>query len=132
MTIVSIPVTSAFALPLTFIIIFLAMQVVRFRKKHKVGFGSNKNEELSRAIGAHANAIENIPLALFLLLMLELNQLDQVYLIVFGGILVIARLIHAFGLTKSIGVSFGRTYGTLITWILMLTMSGLNLFLISV
>lgn len=122
----TIPVTSIFALCLTLLIIYLAMQVVRNRRKYRVAYGDAENKDLCKAIAAHSNAVENIPLALLLLLMLELNQLDQLLLIAFGCALLLARIIHAFGLLKSIAVSFGRTYGTLLTWLIMIVMAALN------
>lgn len=125
--IISIPVTSVFALCFTLLIIYLAMQVVRCRRKHKVGYGDNENKELQSAISAHSNAVENIPLTLLLLLLLELNSLDQIFLSVLGGAFLVARIIHARGLLKSIYVSFGRTYGTMFSWIIMIVMAVLNL-----
>lgn len=122
----SIPITSIFALCFTLLIIYLAIQVVKNRRKHKVGYGDAGNKELCKAIAAHSNAVENIPLALLLFLMLEVNQLDQILLIVLGSALLLARLIQAFGLTKSMTISFGRTYGTMLTWLLMILMGALN------
>mgnify|MGYP002527465094 CR=1 FL=1 len=104
----------------------VASQVVRNRKKHRIGYGAADNKDLCKAIAAHSNAVENIPLALFLLLMLEINQLNQTLLIAFGLTLLFARIIHAFGLSKSITVSFGRTYGTMLTWLIMIAMAALN------
>lgn len=122
----SIPVTSVFTLCLTLLIIYLALQVVRNRKKYRIGYGDAENKDLCKAIAAHSNAVENIPLALLLLLMLEINQLNQTLLIAFGVALLLARIIHAFGLLKSITVSFGRTYGTMLTWLIMIAMAALN------
>lgn len=122
----SIPITSIFALCFILLIIYLALQVVKNRRKHKVGYGDADNKELCKAIAAHSNAVENIPLALLLFLMLEVNQLDQTLLIVIGCALLLARLLQAFGLTKSMTTSFGRTYGTMFTWILMILMAALN------
>ena len=125
----SIAVTAAFTLLFSILIIYLSFQVVLARKKYKVGYGDGKQDALRMAIGAHSNAVENIPLALFLMLMLELNNVSRELLILFGFILLIARLIHAFGLSHSIGVSFGRTYGTMITWIMIILMAILNVVL---
>ena len=122
----SIPVTSIFALCFTLLIIFLAIQVVRNRRKYKIGYGDAENKDLCKAISAHSNAVENIPLALLLLLMLEVNQLSSTLLIAFGSALLLARIIHAFGLLKTVYVSFGRTYGTMLTWLIMIVMAALN------
>jgi len=123
---VSLPVTSVVALILSLLIIYLALKVVSCRRKYRIGYGDAGNKELSKAISAHSNAIENIPLALLLLLLLELNKANEILLLLLGGCLVVARIVQAFGLLKSLGVSFGRTYGTMLTWILMIVMAVVN------
>ncbi|MDH5425538.1 MAG: MAPEG family protein [Gammaproteobacteria bacterium] len=124
--IISIPVSSVFSLCFTLLIIVLAMQVVRCRKRHKVGYGDNENIELQCAMSAHSNAVENIPLALLLLILLELNGVDQIILIILGTAFLLARIIHARGLLKSVSVSFGRTYGTLFSWLILIIMAVMN------
>jgi len=126
----SLPVTSVVALLLSFLIIYLALRVVSYRRKYRIGYGDAGNKELSKAMSAHSNAIENIPLALVLLLLLELNNANQILLITLGCLLILARLIQAFGLLKSLGVSFGRTYGTMLTWLLMIVMAVVNVLVV--
>ena len=50
---------------------------------------------LARRIRAHANAAEYVPLALLLLLILELNQTQPMLLHVFGCVLIAGRILHA-------------------------------------
>lgn len=116
---------------LTLLVIVLALRVVRFRRNEQVGFGHESGSRAMQcAIRAHANAIENIPLALILLLLLELNGLQTWMLHVFGGLIVFARMLHAWGLSNSTGVSFGRFYGTALTWITMLAMLLVNVMIV--
>jgi len=103
-------------------------RVVIFRKKFRVGYGDSEKEPLKMAISAHSNAVENIPLALVMMLLLELNSANSALLITFGGVLLFARIIHAKGLSQSVGVSFGRTYGTMISWISVIAMAVFNLY----
>lgn len=124
----TLPITAIFAFSLTFIILLLAYRVAMFRRKFRVGYGSNNNKDLEMAIGAHANAVENIPLAIVLLMLLELGHASQILLTIIACIFVLARVIHAYGLSHSIGVSFGRTYGTMATWILLMLMVSLNVY----
>lgn len=126
----TIPVTSFFALLLTLLIIYLALQVVRARRRFKIGYGADNNETLCKAIGAHANAVENIPIALLLMLMLELNKLNSIVLIALASAFFIARVFQAFGLSSSVGVSFGRTYGTMFSWLIMIAMAALNVVIV--
>ncbi|HET6907515.1 MAG TPA: MAPEG family protein [Rhodanobacteraceae bacterium] len=101
----------------------LALRVMSLRHRHHVGLGAGGNESLARAIRAHANAVEYLPIALLLLLILELNQ-TRVWLVhVFGIVLIVARVLHAIGLSARPGYSFGRFVGTALTIAVMLAMA---------
>lgn len=123
--------TPIYAGLLAILVIFLAYRVTTFRQKEKIGssYGA-MSEGLQLAIRAHANALENIPLALLLMLMLETNHLTPWLLNTLAVSFVIARIMHAWGLSKSSGVSFGRFWGTAITWLVMLAMAALNIIII--
>ena len=79
------------------------------------------------AIRTHANAVEYIPMLIILMASYEINGGSTIALYVIGGLAVIGRIMHAFGLSKSAGVSTGRFYGTLITWLLIITLAVLNI-----
>ncbi|MBZ0223643.1 MAG: MAPEG family protein [Dokdonella sp.] len=111
----------------TILVIGLALAVSLRRRTVKVGLGSGGDSTLLQRIRAHANALENLPLALLLLLCLELGQAHALLLHGFGSALILGRLLHASGLWHSAGISFGRFYGTLLTWGAMLGMAGLLL-----
>lgn len=124
------PITGLYTSLLALLIVYLATRVALARKSNKIGIGDNGNQELIVAIRAHANAIENIPLALLLLLMAELNGLSAVYLHIAGVVLVVSRLAHAHGFVKTKGLySPGRFYGTLANWVLVLLLSITNIIL---
>lgn len=108
---------------LALILLFLALRVVLLRRKFKVGIGTNQNKELARAIRVHANALEYVPIALLMLAVAEINGIHLYFVNVSGIALVVARILHAYGLSRSAGVSFGRFYGTLLTWIVILVLS---------
>jgi uncharacterized membrane protein YecN with MAPEG domain len=110
------------------IIITLAYKVVVFRKTKKVGLGDNGDTDGLQAIRVHANAVEYIPMIIILMGLYEVNGGSHLALNIIGAIAVIARLLHAFGLSKSAGISFGRFYGTALTWVVTLVLAGLNLY----
>lgn len=126
-----VAVTSVFALCFSILIFYLVLQVVRCRRKYKVGYGDGKHEALSMAISAHSNAVETIPLALILMLLLELNKVSSSLIIVLGLLLLVLRIIHVAGMMSSLGSSFGRTYGTLGSWIIIILMAVLNLIVVA-
>jgi uncharacterized membrane protein YecN with MAPEG domain len=64
-----------------------------------------------------------VPLALLLLLVLELNQTLPLLLHAFGIALVIGRIIHAVGLSGTPGHSSGRVVGAAITLVVTAAMA---------
>jgi uncharacterized membrane protein YecN with MAPEG domain len=115
-------ITALYAALLGVLIVVLALRVVLGRRSSRVGIGDGGNHELIRRIRAHGNAIENVPLALLLLLVAELTGVDAAWLHACGIVLVLGRLLHASGLSRHAGTSFGRFAGTLMTWLAMLAM----------
>ena len=106
------------------LVIILAARVVRWRMAHRIGLGDGGDAELLRRVRAHGNAVEYLPLSLILLGGMELNGYPEPLIQTFGIALVLSRVAHAFGLSRSSGVSAGRFAGTLVTWLLMLAMAG--------
>jgi len=121
-------ITSLYASMMAILVIFLAFKVVDFRRTKSVGLGDNGDKQGMRAIRVHANAVEYIPLFLILMGLYEANGGNDLVLHIVGFIAVIARLLHATGLSKSAGTTFGRFVGTLLTWILTLILAGLNFY----
>jgi len=116
---------------LAILIIFLAYRVTTFRRGENIALGEDScSKAMKSAVRAHANAVENIPLALILLVALELNSLNPLLLHIFGAVLVLSRIGHAWGLTISNGPSAGRFYGTLFTWLTVVIMAVLNIWLL--
>ncbi|MCP4414195.1 MAG: hypothetical protein GY808_16690 [Gammaproteobacteria bacterium] len=52
-----------------------------------------------------------------LFILLEINNAAIILLHITGTVFLIARLIHAFGFSKTSGRSFGRYYRTVFTWL---------------
>jgi len=106
--------------------VVLSLRVILWRKRMRVGLGSGKDEVLSRRVRVHANFAEYMPLALLLLALLELVGTRPVWLWSCGALLLAGRVLHAWGLGRSAGVSAGRFIGTLLTLIVLLWMAGLG------
>lgn len=105
------------------LVLILSIRVVMHRWKARVPLGDGDDKELRKCIRVQANAIEYLPLALLLLLMLELDQTRPLLLHIFGIVLIAARVIHAVGLSITAGNSPGRVIGTALTWLVMLVMA---------
>ena len=85
----------------------------------KVGLGDGGHARLARAIRVHANAVEWALPTLLLLLLAELNRAPALALHVCGIALVAGRVLHAVGLSSAGGLSFGRSVGTGLTWVVL-------------
>ncbi|GGI87953.1 glutathione S-transferase [Shewanella hanedai] len=110
------------------LVIVFAMRVVKLRRKYKIGIGSADNKELRIAGRVHANLIENAPIAMTLLLVAELNGLNSILLHLLGLVWIVARILHAIGLTQGDGgYHLGRFWGGLLSWLMILTLAGINL-----
>jgi uncharacterized membrane protein YecN with MAPEG domain len=75
------------------------------------------------ALRVQANFVENVPLALLLLLGLELQGVGAPILHAFGASLVACRLLHAFGLGRYEGANYPRLIGAQGTFLLISIMS---------
>lgn len=116
-------ITGIYAAIAALLIVFLAVRVTLRRRTIKVGIGNGGDAILARRIRAHANAAEYVPLALLLLLILELNQTQPMLLHVFGCVLIAGRLLHGFGLSTSPAVTPGRAIGIALTWLVIAVMA---------
>lgn len=75
------------------------------------------------ALRVQANFVENVPLALLLLLGLELQGVAAPALHVFGSCLLICRSLHAWGLGGYEGANYPRLIGAQGTFLLISIMS---------
>ncbi len=124
----SLTITALYASLAGLLLLFLSFRVVRWRMKMSVCLGDGGQENLLRAQRTQANFIEYVPIALILLAVAESQGLPGWLLQTAGAILVLARLLHAWGLSQSSVRSFGRFWGTLLTWVVILALSLANIF----
>ena len=127
----NVPITAIYASLTAVLIIILAWRVTKYRRTLKIGVGNGDNTHLSIAIRCHANTVEYAPIALLLLLIGELNGLSSLWLHIIGIVFVLSRLAHVWGLNKTQGgYSLGRSYGTAATWLVILTLSLINILIL--
>ena len=74
--------------------VFFTLRVGGYRFKSKISFGDEGDRELRNRIRGHGNFIENVPIALLLLLLNDLNGLADKTLMILGSVLLISRLLH--------------------------------------
>ncbi|PYE32040.1 hypothetical protein DFP83_10749 [Idiomarina fontislapidosi] len=121
----SLTITSLYAGILALIYIVLSVRIIQLRWRHRVGIGTNKVEELQRAVRAHGNFIEYVPLMLLMFALIEFNGVGSTWVYALGGVLTVARIAHALGLSSSAGVSLPRTIGVAGTFGVLLLQAGI-------
>ncbi|HEX4937551.1 MAG TPA: MAPEG family protein [Candidatus Kapabacteria bacterium] len=123
--------TAYYASLMAIILVYLAVRVTLCRRRFQIGLGDGGNQELSVLIRAHANALENIPFTLVLMLLAELNGLAPAYLHAAGIALLVSRLAHAYGFIVARGAyARARAFGILVNWILLLALAFANVGLV--
>lgn len=105
----------------------LSLRVVKARG-HGANLGDGGDPVLLRRIRGHGNFAEYVPLALLLMAMLEFGGMRDWVLHVFGITLVVARLLHGVALSFTEQWQFGRFYGTLLTFTILLVAAGLGIY----
>lgn len=108
---------------MTLFYLFLNYRVISMRRKFKVGLGSAGNEDLQRAIRVQGNFAEHVPLILLLMVLMEYQGLTFPFMHGLGVLLIVSRSLHMIGLSGSPGVSFGRFWGTFLSFSLMILLS---------
>lgn len=120
-------ITPLYAALCGLILMYVSMRIPPMRRKLSVGLGTGSHEALERAIRVQGNFIEYVPMALILLAFSEAGGAAQISVHVVGGALVAGRVLHAYGLGQSAGVTPGRFIGTMLTWIVIIVLSIENL-----
>lgn len=116
----TIHLTLLFAGVLALLQCLLTALVITRRAKTGVNLMDGGDKVLLRRIRAHGNFVENVPIALLLMALLEHSGLAQIALLALGSALVIGRVLHAHGLIAdyakaSISPSKTRVIGMALT-----------------
>lgn len=119
----SLSITGFYASLLALLFIGFSINIIRERLSAKVGIGTGENTTLAKRVRIHGNFSEYVPLALILMGCYEINGASALMLHLLGSVLLLARLSHAIGISKTIGSSKPRQIGVLATFVVMLVLS---------
>lgn len=110
-----------------FLVVWLSLNVIKIRHAKQISLGDGGDPDLTKAIAAQTNAIEYLPMAILLLLVLEYNGAPLIVVHALGLLLLVGRLVHAKAiLTNNLKT---RVLGMQITiWILIVLASANLLF----
>ena len=111
--------TPVFAL----LFVVLSVNVIRTRRREKVGLGAGGNVAVERAMRVHANFSEYVPITLLLLLILEQSGGNILLLHALFVVLLAGRIIHAWGVSQQKENFTFRVSGMILTFTVIMTAS---------
>jgi len=94
----TLALTGIYAVLLALLAQWLTASISILRAKTGISILHGDNMALAERIRRYGNFAENVPLALILMAIVELNQASPTWLHAIGGILLISRIIHPIGI----------------------------------
>lgn len=92
-------ITGIYLAILALMFIPFTLRVGRYRLRNRISLGDGGDPELVKLMRAQANFVETVPLAVLLLVAMELSGAGAVWLHALGAMLVIGRLSHYLQIT---------------------------------
>ena len=114
-TISLLSITPIYIAILGLIMVPITLRVGLHRMKNQVDLGDGGDKKFLRLIRGQANFVETVPLAVALLVVMELMGADDAWLHGLGAALVVGRVLHYLGLT-GMGPFIGRPAGMVLTF----------------
>lgn len=123
-------ITATYASCLALVFFALTIMVVKNRRKSAVSLGDGQIDDLQKVVRAHGNFTEYVPICLVLLATAEINAQAHTFLHIAGGLLLVGRVLHAYGLITTTGASVPRIIGMLCTFTVLISLAVWNLFVV--
>ena len=93
----------------------LSVRTLRMRRRLRIAVGDAGNQAMLRAMRAHSNFAEYVPLSLFLFYLVEQSGANHVFVHALCGALLVGRISHAIGVSQ-VNERFGfRVFGMALT-----------------
>lgn len=120
-------ITALYAAILALFIVVLGTNVTLHRLKRGVMLGDGDDPLLRRVIRMHGNSIENVPIAVVLMALYELDGGQPLALHVAGVALIVGRVLYLGRLWVNENPSPIRASGVTLTWLAIAGLAILNL-----
>jgi len=104
----ALPVTVLYGTLNALLVVALALNISLHRVQGRVFLTDQVPPELHRKIRAHGNSVEYFAVTTFLLAFLELQHAPSFWLHICGGIVLLARIVHSFGMLAKSGLAVRR------------------------
>lgn len=101
---------------LALLFVYLSARVILARRANNVSLGDGDHHALKKAIRAHGNFIEYVPITLLLMIFVQSLGGRRWQLHMIGLLILSGRLIHAYGLTRKNEVNPLRIVGMVLTF----------------
>jgi uncharacterized membrane protein YecN with MAPEG domain len=98
-------IVPTYAAILVLMFVLLSIRVIQMRASAKIGIGTGNDPAMERRIRVHGNFAEYVPLALLLLAFMEMQQHSRYLIHILCIVLIVARIVHAIGVTRSRKIS---------------------------
>ncbi len=109
------PITAFYASLLAVFFLVLSARVIGWRRVQRVELGHGEDPQLLRRMRVHANFAEYVPLTLLLMALTESMTPPRPLLHLVGILLVVGRLMHAYGLSQTPHILRYRAWGMILT-----------------
>lgn len=123
-----LPITLTMVAAAAFVHIWHIYRCGSVRTKKKILHGDGGDVLMQRRMRAHSNFIENTPLFLMLLAVIEYTVGGSIWLWAVGYAFIIGRMLHSIGMDSD-GESKPRMFGTLLAALPILGLAGYALWL---
>jgi uncharacterized protein len=120
-------ITPFYAGLLALLYFVLSYRIITMRGPGGPSLGDGGDPVLLRRIRAHGNFAEYVPMILLLIALLELGHAAAWLLHALGVTLVAARVLHGYALSFTPSFTFGRFWGTALTFLLLVAAGALCL-----
>ena len=108
-------ITSIYAALIAFVFIWLSARVIVYRRKNLISMGDHGDNSLLKRMRAQGNCAEYAPFGILLLALVEMSGAPLIAVHFLGGMLVLGRIVHAWGFSASPPVMQGRVLGMVLT-----------------
>lgn len=93
-------VTPAYAVVIALVFVALSVRTLRIRRELDVPIGHGDHPKLERAMRAHANFAEYVPISLLLVYFLEVLGASAIWIHALCICLFVGRIAHAYGVSQ--------------------------------
>ena len=110
-----LPLTSLSAIINGALLVFMTSGIALFRRRHNISYGDNGHGQFAKRIRGHMNGVEQIPIALILMALAEIQGATTGLLAVVLVCLSVGRLFHAIQFWAAKGPFLLRPIGVVLT-----------------